>query len=630
MSLVQINEVGIAFAGESLFADVSFNIDENSRIGLVGRNGCGKTTLLKVITKEIEPSFGNVTFASKTKISYLKQVNTLSVSDTLYQAVLESRSDFVTKQHALQEARELVSDNATDENLDLLSHLEEDFFSIGGYDYETNIKLILTSLGFPETVWEQKIERFSGGERTRIELSKILLSEYNLLLLDEPTNHLDLHMINWLEGYLLNLGKPYIIISHDKLFLDKSVKKIIEIQNRRMHNYSGNYTFFEVESALRKEQQINAFKQQQKYLDETMAFVRKNIGSQKTVQARSRLKKIEKLEIIEDVSKDTRFNLKFDNTARTGNDVFKFEKCSIGFPGKVLASDINLDVDYQDKIAIIGRNGCGKTTLLRIIMQEQDVLKGVFKIGSNIKIGYFDQFHSVLNLSSTPKETIWELAPGEPIGYVLKYLAHYGFRGDEIEKKNEFLSGGEKARLNLAVLIHQQPNVLLLDEPTNHLDILMVEDLIISLNHYKGTIIFVSHDRNFIDKVATKFWLFKENKISNVIDEWATVLERFLKVENPKKDSTAVKKNKENNREKKVNPFILERLLIDIAETEDYIVDLHREKEEIEEAYADPAIYSDIQLVKELKLRMVELDNLIDRTSNKLLILEDEYLILSD
>lgn len=632
MSLIQVNDVGVSFAGFNLFSGVSFNIDLDSRIGLIGRNGCGKTTLMKVINRELVPSTGSVSSASTTKIAYLSQVNSLTLTDTLYEAVLESRKDFIRKQKRLQKVREKLSKDHSEENLNLLSKLEEEFFTIGGYDYETNIKLILTSLGFAEEHWNTKIEKFSGGERTRIELAKILLSEFNFLLLDEPTNHLDLHMISWLEDYLLNIGVPYIIISHDKQFLNKTVKRIFEIENKKLNVYSGNYSFYEEESALRKSQQEKAYTQQQKHIDTTMDFVRRNIGSQKTIQARSRLKQLEKIDIIEAVGTEKRFNLKFNEPGRTGNDVFVFENAELGFPSLVLAKDINIRAQYQERIAIIGKNGCGKTTLLKVLMQEEKLLKGKCKIGSNIKIGYFDQFHNKLDYDSTPKETIWQMAPGEPIGYVLKYLARYGFIGDDVDKSIKYMSGGEKTRLSLAILIHQNPNVLLLDEPTNHLDIMMVDDLVESLKEYSGTIIFVSHDRNFISQLADKFWLFEGDKIRESKDEWETILDRFLNDE-PKKSSYEEDKGerfKDTDRKKRVNPYILEKLLSQIEGLEEKINYLENEKEDIEELYSDPTTYSDQDLVKTLNLRNEELDNLLDHEYNQLKILEEEYLHLTD
>ncbi len=631
MSLIQVNEIEMTFAGFNLLKDISFNINYDSRIGLIGRNGCGKTTLMKIINKEIQASSGLVNYASSTKIAYLKQVNTLNLSSTLYESVLESRSDFLVKQKRLQEVREMLSRDHSQENLNLLSKLEEEFFTIGAYDYETNIKLILTSLGFNEGTWTNQINKFSGGEQTRIELAKILLSDFNLLLLDEPTNHLDLHMISWLENYLVNLGIPYIIISHDKEFLNKTVKNIFEIENKTISTYGGNYSFYEIESKLRKEQQQKAYQQQQKHIETTMDFVRRNIGSQKTIQARSRLKQLEKLDIIDAVGNEKRFNLTFSSTERTGNDVFVFQNASLGFPTLKLANDINVRAQYQDRIAIIGRNGCGKTTLIKVLLQEQQLLSGKCKIGSNINIGYFDQFHSSLETKLTPKETIWQLVPSEPIGYVLKYLARYGFTGDDVDKPIEFMSGGEKARLNLALLIHQQPNVLLLDEPTNHLDIMMVDDLITSLKDYQGTIIFVSHDRNFISKLANKFWLFKDKKIKESKADWDDILSEFLCETTSKKDNLDTSnKVKDTDRKKKVNPYILEKLMSQIQEKEDKIHELEDEKLEIEEMYSDSSIYSNHDLVKTLKERSEEIDDLLDQEYNQLQFLEEEYLDLSE
>lgn len=622
----------MTFAGFNLLNSISFNIDQDSRIGLIGRNGCGKTTLMKIINREIEASSGLINYASTTKIAYLKQINTLNQAHSLYESVLESRKDFLVKQKKLQEAREKLAHDHSDENLNLLSKLEEDFFTLGGYDYETNIKLILTSLGFKEECWTNKVKKFSGGEQTRIELAKILLSDFNLLLLDEPTNHLDLHMISWLENYLVTLGIPYIIISHDKEFLNKTITKIFEIENKTITSYSGNYSFYEQESKLRKEQQQKAYQQQQKHIETTMDFVRRNIGSQKTIQARSRLKQLEKLDIIDAVGNDKRYNLSFSSSERTGNDVFIFQNAQLGFPSLLLANKINIRAQYQDRIAIIGRNGCGKTTLIKVLLQEEKLLQGECKRGSNINIGYFDQFHSSLDPKLTPKETIWQMVPSQPIGYVLKYLARYGFTGDDVDKPIEFMSGGEKARLNLGVLIHQQPNVLLLDEPTNHLDIMMVDDLINSLQDYSGTIIFVSHDRNFISKLANKFWLFKDKRVKETNDDWNNILTEFLSDTNPKKDNSelSTNKSKDTDRKKRVNPYILEKLMSQIEEKEISISDLENEKEEIEDMYSDPSIYSDQELVKTLKERSEEIDNLLDHEYNQLQILEEEYLLLSE
>lgn len=631
MSLIQVNDIEMTFAGFNLLNSISFNIDKDSRIGLIGRNGCGKTTLMKIINKEIEASAGIINYASSTKIAYLKQINTLNQDSTLYESVLESRIDFLDKQKRLQEVREKLSHDHSDDNLNLLSKLEEEFFTLGGYDYETNIKLILTSLGFKETCWNNQVQKFSGGEQTRIELAKILLSDFNVLLLDEPTNHLDLHMISWLENYLVNLGVPYIIISHDKEFLNKTITKIFEIENKTISTYSGNYSFYEQESKLRKEQQQKAYQQQQKHIETTMDFVRRNIGSQKTIQARSRLKQLEKLDIVDSVGNDKRYNLNFSDSERTGNDVFVFQNAQLGFPSLNLANDINVRAQYQDRIAIIGRNGCGKTTLIKVLLQEQKLLKGKCKIGSNIKIGYFDQFHSSLDPKLTPKETIWQMVPSQPIGYVLKYLARYGFTGDDVDKPIEFMSGGEKARLNLAVLIHQHPNVLLLDEPTNHLDIMMVDDLIASLQDYSGTIIFVSHDRNFISKLANKFWLFKDLSVKETKADWNDILNEFLSdTSNKKENNDLSAKSKDTDRKKRVNPYILEKLMSQIEEKEISISNLENEKEEIEDMYSDPSIYSDQELVKTLKDRTEEIDNLLDHEYNQLQILEEEYLLLNE
>ena len=302
----------------------------------------------------------------------------------------------------------ILSQNHSKANLNRLSKIQEEFEIIDGYNYETEIKLILTSLNFPLYRWQQKIEDFSGGEKTRIKLAKILLQKYDLLLLDEPTNHLDIPMICWFEKYLSNLKKPYLIISHDRYFLDKIIKKIIELENGKVSYYSGNYSFYKEESKLRKLRIQKEIKQQQKLIQRTEDFIQRNMAGQKVKQAKSRLKKLNKLEIIPKIQKGNEIKLNFQSRKRSGNDVYRFENISFGFNDNILAEHINLSIFYRDKIALIGENGCGKTTFLKILNQELMPISGIIKKGASLQIGYYEQMHLELDDSLTVKETIWQ------------------------------------------------------------------------------------------------------------------------------------------------------------------------------------------------------------------------------
>ncbi|HNX01655.1 MAG TPA: ABC-F family ATP-binding cassette domain-containing protein, partial [Candidatus Cloacimonadota bacterium] len=468
--------------------------------------------------------------------------------------------------------------------------------------------------------------QFSGGEQTRIHLAKILLQPYDLLLLDEPTNHLDIDMIFWLEKYLSNLEKPYVIISHDRYFLDKTAGTILELDNGHIERYSGNYSFYAVESALRKEQQLKAYQAQQKLIEKTEDFIRRNMAGQKTIQAQSRQKMLDRMEIIEAPQSATTFKIQFNSASRTGNDVFRLEDVTFGYPGKDLAQDVNLYAGYRDRIAILGRNGCGKTSLLNLLMEELKPSNGIIRIGANLKIGYYEQFHDLLNPELTARETIWQMIPNAPQGEVLGYLARFGFRNDDVEKKVASLSGGERARLNLARLIMEGPNVLLLDEPTNHLDLTMTTDLEQALLDYDGTILFVSHDRYFIRKIATKIWIFRNMTIEETLQDLESI---FASGFNEKAEKKVKTNQPEKNRVKKINPWNLEQILkeIDKLHTEKQL--LLDEKAEIEFQFTQSDTYKEPETMKTLRTRLEEIEDEVAELQMRIEQKEDEYLELS-
>jgi ATP-binding cassette, subfamily F, member 3 len=631
MSIISLSNISHDFGDEDIFKNISFSLEDNSRIGLVGINGSGKTTLFKIIMNRILPKEGTVHLAKTKKLVYLTQEPELDESQTLVECVLESRQDWIVSKQNLEQAEQKLETDHSEEMMQQYSHLIQDFELKGGYHFQTEMKLVLTNLKFPETVWKQKVGKFSGGEKTRIQLAKFLLQPYDAILLDEPTNHLDIEMIYWLSGYLNRVNKPYIIISHDRFFLDSTVAKIIEIKDKNLQHYGGNYSFYREESKRRFILQEKEYKNQQKKLkrmDDQIKQYRIWGRARDSEVMFKRAKELEKrrakIDEIEKPRTGKSINLNIKTKRRSGNDVYVLKNLQFGFPNKSLANNVNLRVDYQDRIAVLGKNGCGKTTLLRLLNDEIKPLSGIAKIGAGLQIGYYDQMHLVLDDSLTVQETVWKLAPMETRGYVLTYLARFGFRGDNVEKKVGVLSGGEKARLYLAKLIHQRPNLLILDEPTNHLDINMINSLEEALLNYEGTIIFVSHDTYFIDKIASRKWFF----INNTIEETELSLEELFtqKGETIKTSKSAKKKSKP----KEINPIVIEKLYNDIELKNTKIEKLSLVVSDLENRFHNPETYRNEKKVKslnkEVRDKKVEL-NFLKIDLDKL---EHEYLELTE
>jgi len=627
MSIISVSNIYHSFGVEKLFQALSFSIEHNSKIGLVGKNGSGKTTLFNMFTQNLIPDKGKVHKSKTALISYLTQEPELDDSLTLKECVLQSRPDHIKLNEQLKEAEQKLTHNNSQKNLNNYAHMQQKFELAGGYHFNTEMKLILTSLNFPQNIWNQKIKNFSGGEKTRIQLATILLQPFDLLLLDEPTNHLDIEMIYWLEKYLSSLDKPYLIISHDRYFLDNTVTKIAEIRNYAIETYSGNYSQYREQLQMRLELQAKTFKKHQKkidrmekQIDQYRIWGRARDSEKMFVRAKELEKRLEKVEKINLPKKEKKIKLNFKTEKRSGNDVYTFENMSFGFPGNILASNINLRIFYQNKIAILGTNGCGKTTFLRLLNEKILPQSGIVKKGASLGIGYYDQMHLELDNSLTVMQTIWQLVPLAPKGYVFSYLAKYGFTGDEVEKQVSVLSGGEKARLYLAKLIHEKPNFLILDEPTNHLDINMISYLEDALLEFDGTIVFVSHDRYFIDKVAKKKWIFTSGTIketSQKLDDLFFQKVKKLKSENSKQKNTDIRKT---------NPIVLNKLSNQIDKTLDIIDSKIEELNIWEMEFSKPNIYSDQQKVKSLtenikriNKEIIDLQKLHDELENKYL-----------
>lgn len=634
MSLIQIIDLGIEFGGNYILKDINFTIEHNSRIGLIGANGSGKTTLIKLIQKELRPTLGRVVQAKQCQIAYLEQNPTLNPEQSLLRYIESARQDIRDLKQKLNTLSAALAQKEDEALHKELNSTVERMHEVGAFEYENEIKYVLSSLGFEESVWDRRIGDFSGGEQTRICLAWLLLCPYDLLILDEPTNHLDIAMIRWLENYLSEHTKPYLVVSHDRVFLDKVTRSIYAIENTKLSITKGNYSSYYEARQIALLAEERQFERQQKLIAETNTFIQKNLGSQKTKQAQSRQKMLGKLDLVDAPTAQKQFRLRLESSSRSGNDVFRFADASFGIGDSLLlAQKVDIQAHWQDRIAVIGPNGCGKSTLLRILLGEHEISSGDFHSGASLKIGYYDQHQNTLDDSLTVMQTLWNLVPSEPQGYVLSWLARFGFIGDDVEKKIPVLSGGEKSRLYLSVLIHERPNLLILDEPTNHLDIPMHDSLLQALQDFEGTIIFVSHDRHFIKSLSNKFWVFnrklENGKIIKTISEPDLDAEAAIELAFSEPDLPKKSKPEPRQKKRKINPWHLEQLEKEILALQQEQSENELRREEIHLKLSESATYSSETRVKELNEEEKSIERRLLEIDEQISTLEHEYLVLA-
>ena len=510
--LFRLSDVRKSFGGYEILRGVSFQINPGEKIGLVGRNGSGKTTLFRIITGTEAPDTGEVHSINGLKLGLLEQHVDFSSGETVHTAAL---SAFKAVHDLEAEMRRLEKQMETDHSEAVLSRyadLQLEFERAEGYTYAARAEAVLMGLGFTPENWNTATDKLSGGQRNRLGLTRLLLSTPDVLLLDEPTNHLDVYAVEWLENFLVDFDGAYIVISHDRYFLDRTAGRIIEIENGKAVDYKGNYSKFVVERALRREQQQREYENQRSLIAKTEEFIRRNLEGQKTKQAKSRRNMLERLERVESVTAEKsggNFDLK--KVERTGNNVLTTEDLAVGYRDKRLASGINISLHRGEVLGIIGANGTGKTTFLKTILGEIRELGGRLIWGTKTDIGYYAQNLEELHPRNEVIQELRTVAPLAESGELRGFLARFLFFGDDVFKKVADLSGGEKGRLALAKLIYSRKNVLILDEPTNHLDIPAREALEAALDEYDGTIITVSHDRFFLDKLATQILAFEDD-----------------------------------------------------------------------------------------------------------------------
>tara|TARA_R110001583_G_scaffold37944_3_gene122843 strand:+ start:1721 stop:3352 length:1632 start_codon:yes stop_codon:yes gene_type:complete len=531
--MITVNDISVQFGGTNLFSNVSFAINENDKIALMGKNGAGKSTLLKIVAGASKPSSGNVSVPKDAVIAYLPQHLLAKDDATVFEETSKAFAEIFKMKHEIEEINEALTvrtDYESDAYMKLIervSELSEKFYSIDEVNYEAEVEKTLKGLGFEREDFNRPTSEFSGGWRMRIELAKILLQKPDLILLDEPTNHIDIESVQWLEDFLINSAKAVIVISHDRAFVDNITNRTIEVTMGRIYDYKANYSQY---LELRKDRRVHqqkAYDEQQKIIAENTEFIERFRGTySKTNQVQSRVKMLEKMQLVEVDEVDTSaLKLKFPTSIRSGQYPIVVNELSKKYGNHTVFNNANLVIERGQKVAFVGKNGEGKSTMIKAIMAEID-FEGKLEVGHNVKIGYFAQNQaSLLDEDLTVFETIDQIAVGDIRTKIKDLLGAFMFGGDNTTKKVKVLSGGEKTRLAMMKLLLEPINVLILDEPTNHLDMRTKDIIKDALKDFDGTLILVSHDRDFLDGLASKVFEFGHKRVKEHFEDVKGFLE---------------------------------------------------------------------------------------------------------
>lgn len=544
MIILQANKIERSFAGEVLFDNINLQVDERDRIALVGKNGAGKSTLLKILVGEEEPTSGEINKKKDVSLSYLAQDSRFESENTIYDEMLHVFDDLRRTEKQLRQM-ELEMGEKSGEDLDKLmadyDRLSENFRQAGGFTYEADIRAILNGFKFDESMWQMKIDELSGGQNTRLALAKMLLEKPNLLILDEPTNHLDIETIAWLENYLINYSGALIIVSHDRYFLDKVATVTLDLTKHSLDRYVGNYSRFVELKEQKLATEAKNYEKQQKEIAALEDFVNRNlVRASTTKRAQSRRKQLGKMERLDKPEAGKKSaNMTFQSEKTSGNVVLTVENAAIGYDGEILSEPINLDLCKMNAVAIVGPNGIGKSTFIKSIVDQIPFIKGEKRFGANVEVGYYDQTQSKLTPSNTVLDELWNDFKLTPEVEIRNRLGAFLFTGDDVKKSVGMLSGGEKARLLLAKLSMENNNFLILDEPTNHLDIDSKEVLENALIDFDGTLLFVSHDRYFINRVATHVLELSENGSTLYLGDYDYYVDKKAEMEVSQTEETS-------------------------------------------------------------------------------------------
>lgn len=626
--ILNATNISKSFGSNEIIRDATFLVNEHEKVAIVGVNGAGKTTLLKILTGEESADGGSVTLAKDAKLGYLRQINNvdsaLSIIDELY-TVIEPILNMEKRMSQMQEDMKHLTGSELEELYSSYTALTHSYELMDGYAAKSRVVGILKGLGFEEADFDRKINTLSGGQKTRVFLAKLLLEEPDIILLDEPTNHLDLRSIEWLESYLLNYKGAVIIVSHDRYFLDKIVSKVIDIENGNVQMYLGNYTDFSNKKQMLLDAKMKEYLNQQQEIKHQEAVITKlkQFNREKSIKrAESRQKQLEKIERVEapqTYSENMRLSL--DISKESGKDVLTVYNLSKSFDHKKLFEDINFEIKRGERVAIIGDNGTGKTTLLKIINGLLNPDTGEVIYGSNVSVAYYDQEHQVLHMDKTLFDELSDTYPEMTNTQIRNILAAFLFTGEDVYKKIADLSGGERGRVSLVKLMLSKANFLLLDEPTNHLDIVSKDVLENALNNFPGTVCYVSHDRYFINKTATRILDLTENRLLNYIGNYDYYIEKREAVEEaanltnteqaekPADISESKKEwidNKTALAQKKKIKNALNKCEKEISEVEDKL-------QSIDEEFSDPENASNVGKLMELQKQKEALEKRLDK-----------------
>ena len=634
MIIAQGHDLEKQFGANTLFKNVNFSIDANARIGLIGPNGVGKTTLLKIMTGEEEATHGEFTINKNIAVGYIAQENALGESKTIWEEMLSVFAPLINMSQKIADLQKKMA--ASPQNAELLKQYDQlqfDFEQQGGYTYQADIKSILNGFNFPEATWHKKIGSLSGGEKTRLAFVKLLLRKPPLLLLDEPTNYLDLDTLDWLENYLKSYTGAILVVSHDQYFLDNLATQIFELQFGKLTVFKGNYSAYVAERQLRNRQQEEAYEKQQEKIKKDEEFIQKNIVRAKTTKrAQSRRKQLEKMDRITPPKHKNKVRINFTSERPSGKEVLILRNLTIGYPGKTMVHDISLQINKGDRVAVIGQNGIGKSTLLKTIMKKLKPQNGSIKYGAALDVGYYDQELQLLDPTKTVIDTVWDRHKTMPERDVRSILASFLFTAKDIDKTVGQLSGGQKARLTLTVLSLEHNNFLLMDEPTNHLDLEAKEVLEKALQDFDGTLLFVSHDRYFINQLANKIVEIKDGTAQVYEGDYNYYLNEKTKQNavsastSANEDTTVIEpeknKNKLSYQEQKLRDSQKRKLQREVENTENKIEKLEKEQKDIQSQMADPEIATNFDklgpLQEQLSAVQKQLDDANDAWENAL------------